>query len=61
MIEDLDGKQFWVKCYVARPVIRGYSPYIEICQVTRIENGKIYLDNSKQPIQFPDRLLILGE
>ena len=61
MLKDMDGCQFWVKCYVARAVISRNSPYIEICQVTRIDNNKIYLDNSKQPIQFPERLLIIGE
>ena len=61
MVKDMEGFEFWVDCLVARPVIKGNSPYIEICQVTRIEDDKIYLDGSKQPIQFPDRLLIVGE
>ncbi len=61
MVKDMEGCQFWLKCYVARPVIHGNSPYIDICQVTKIEDNKIYLDGSKQPIQFPKRLLIIGD
>lgn len=61
MVVDMEGMQFWLKCYVARPVMRGNSPVLDICQVTRIDNDKIYLDNSKQAIQFPERLLIIGD
>lgn len=61
MVTDMEGFEFWVDCLVARPVIQGNSPRIEICAVTRIEENKIYLDGSKQPIQFPERLLIIGD
>jgi hypothetical protein len=38
-----------------------YSPGdIEICTVTRIENGKCYLDNSKVAINYPRRLLVVN-
>ena len=61
MVKDMQGRQFWLNCYVARAVIRRNSPYIDVYPVTRIEDNKIYLDGSKQPIQFPERLLILGD
>ena len=35
------------------------SPWLEICTVTSIKNGKIYLDNSQQPIKYPARCLIV--
>jgi len=60
-IEDLEGVFFWLNHYVARAVIQNNSPCIKICKVTKVENGKIYLDGSKQPIRYPDRLLIIGE
>jgi hypothetical protein len=31
---------------------------LEICTVTKIKDGKLYLDDSKQPMKFPDRLII---
>lgn len=45
-------------------VVRAVSNYpgeIEICTVTRIDNGKCYLDNSKVAINYPRRLLIVNE
>jgi len=40
-------------------VMRGNSPLIELCKVTRIDGGNLYLDNSKQAIRLPKRLLIV--
>lgn len=53
------GFSFTLGCTVARPVLFGKSPIIEICTVTRIENGKLYLDNSKVAMKIPNRLLII--
>jgi hypothetical protein len=39
----------------------GNSPKLDICEVTRIEDGKIYLNDSKQAIRFPDQLLIIEQ
>ena len=61
MVKDMQGLQFWLNCLVARPVIRGNSPYIVVYPVTRIEDNKIYLDGSTQPIRHPERLLIIGD
>ena len=60
-MKDLNGFAFNEGCKVARAVLWGKSPMIEICEVTRIENGKLYLDNSKQPMKFPERLLIVEQ
>jgi len=59
VITDLRGFTFTVGCKVARAVIWGNSPRLEICTVTRIEDGKLYLDNSKQAIRALDRLVII--
>jgi hypothetical protein len=58
-MKDLMGFSFTLGCTVARPVLFGKSPVIEICKVTRIENGKLYLDNSKVAMKIPNRLLII--
>ena len=57
-MKDMKGFTFSVGDEVARPVLWGKSPHIELCKVTRIENGKLYLDESKQAMRFPERLLI---
>jgi hypothetical protein len=36
----------------------GPIAYIYIAEVTRIEDGKLYLDNSKQAIVYPNRLVL---
>ena len=59
-MEDKLGFAFHVGCEVARAVDYG-SPSIDICTVTRIENGKLYLDNSKHSIRYPKRLLIIRQ
>lgn len=44
---------------MARAVIWGNSPRLEICTVTKIDGGKLYLDGSKQAIRALDRLVII--
>lgn len=58
-MKDVQGFTFTVGCKVARAVIWGNSPRLEICTVTKIEGGKLYLDNSKQAIRALDRLVII--
>jgi hypothetical protein len=58
-MKDLMGFSFTLGCTVARPVLLGKSPIIEICTVTRIEGNKLYLDNSKAAMKIPGRLLII--
>lgn len=62
MMKDKLGFAFSEGCKVARAVSRGRSSVdLEICTVTRIEDGKLYLDNSKVAIKFPNRLLIIDQ
>jgi hypothetical protein len=60
-MKDMKGFAFNVGCKVARAVMWGKSPKLDICEVTRIEGGKLYLDDSKQAIRFPERLLIIEQ
>jgi hypothetical protein len=57
-MKDKLGFAFNEGCKVVRAVLWGKSPILEICTVTKISNGKLYLDDSKQPMKFPERLLI---
>lgn len=60
-MKDMMGFAFHEGCKVARPVLWGKSPMIEICTVTKIKDGKMYLNDSKQAMKFPDRLLIVEQ
>lgn len=60
-MKDMKGFAFNVGCTVARATMWGKSPRIELCEVTRIEDGKLYLDSSKQHIRYPERLLIIEQ
>lgn len=62
-IVDVRGLEFAVGQLVARPIVMnaGGSVCISLCRVTRIENEKLYLDDSKQAMKFPGRLAILEE
>lgn len=57
----MKGYAFNVGCKVARAVNNGRNSVIRICEVTRIENNAIYLDNSKVAIRYPGRLLIIEQ
>jgi hypothetical protein len=60
-MKDMKGYAFSIGCKVARAAIYGKSPMINICEVTAIKDGRLYLDHSKQPIKFPERLLIIEQ
>lgn len=60
-MKDMKGFAFNEGCTVARAVLWGKSPMIELCKVTQIKNDKLYLDDSKQHIRFPERLLIVEQ
>jgi hypothetical protein len=60
-MKDMKGFAFNEGCKVARAVMWGKSPKLDICTVTKIADGKIYLDDSKQAIRFPERLLIIEQ
>lgn len=34
---------------------------IEVVDVTRVDNGKVYLDGSPRAVNYPGRLLIVNE
>ena len=58
---DMRGVPFELKDKVARAYTSGYAANLQISEVTRIENGKIYLDNSKVGINYPGRLLVVNK
>ena len=60
-MKDMKGFAFTEGCTVIRATLYGKSPRLEECEVTRIEDGKIYLDDSKQPMRYPERLLIIEQ
>lgn len=60
-MKDMKGYAFNEGCVVARAVMWGKSPMIELCTVTKIKDNKLYLDHSKQHIRFPERLLIVEQ
>lgn len=60
-LKDMLGNEFKVGDKVAKTVTSGRSSNITICDITRIENEKIYLNESKVPIVYPCRLLIVNK
>lgn len=61
MTVDVRGKVFKVGQQVAR-ADKMYSKdglFVKICEVTRIEGEKVYLDYSHIPLKFPDRVAIV--
>ena len=61
MAKDVLGKEFKVGQNVARAMCpQRLTPYIEVQIVTRVSDSKVYLNNSKQPMKFPERLAIIG-
>lgn len=60
-MKDFLGNEFTIGDRVIRTRMQGNSPYLEIQKITDIRDGKLYLDGSKQPIQYPERLFNLDE
>lgn len=60
-MKDLNKISFKEGDKVVRAVMFGKTPRLDICIVTKIEDNKMYLDDSKQAIRFPERLLIIKE
>lgn len=54
----MKGFAFHVGCKIVRATSEGH---LTISTVTRIEDNKIYLDNSKVAIRYPNRLLIIEQ
>lgn len=57
-LTDMHGKQFHQGCKVARALDRGV---LVVQTVSRIQDGKMYLDASNQHIRFPKALLIIEQ
>ncbi len=60
-MKDMFGKTICVGDVVLKPTMFGRSPFIEERFVSSIENGKIYLDDSKVAIRFPERLVVFKQ
>lgn len=58
---DFKGVELRVGDSVARAVINGRTPLIEICEVTRVDGMKVYLNGSPQALHYPARVLILSK
>ncbi len=56
---DMRKNEFVVGDMVVKPEMSGQSASLRIGIVTKIENGKMYLDNSKVAIRYPSRMLIV--
>jgi hypothetical protein len=56
---DMEGKQFAVNAIVLYPTKSGDRPVIQKRVVTKIEDGKVYLDNSHVALKIPSRCYIL--
>ena len=54
---DMRGQSFKVGDKVARWITSGRAANLEVSEVTRIENEKLYLADSKVAIRYPGRLL----
>lgn len=58
MLTDKLGNTFHVGCKIVRAIESGY---LDICTVTNIKDNKLYLDDSKVPIKYHKRLLIIEQ
>ena len=56
---DMRGQEFAVGDKVAKAYASGRSVNLSVATVARIEDGKMYLDDSHVAIRFPGRLLIV--
>lgn len=58
MAVDVQGKAF----EVGQKVVKGTTQFniLVICYVTKVEDGKVYLDNSRAPMKCPERLCIVN-
>lgn len=59
--KDFRGQEFTVGQQVVRACVSGSSPYLNICEVTKIEDGKVYLDHSPQALVHTNRVMILSQ
>lgn len=57
--QSMNQLEFAVGQQVLRAVTYGRTAYLYHQTVTRIENGRLYLDDSKVAINYPERIWIL--
>ena len=57
---DVRGRELTIGQTVVRPIATNSGSWLEVCKVTKVVGTKVYLDNSKMPMKFPDRLAVLG-
>jgi hypothetical protein len=62
MTTDVRGVKFKVGQRVARAAkyFRVDGLHVQVCEVTRVEDEKVYLDYSPKALNFPDRVAILS-
>lgn len=58
---DMRGRPLRVGDRVVRAYVSGRASNIEVVDVTRVDNGKVYLDGSPRAVNYPGRLLIVNE
>lgn len=58
-MRDKFQNEFELGDVVVHPVLNGRSPVARVKKVTRKENDKLYLDNSKVAIWYPSQLINL--
>ena len=61
MVVDVQGKQICAGQKVARAAKHFQTDglHVIICKVTKVSEDRVYLDDSRQPIKFPDRIAIV--
>jgi hypothetical protein len=57
--KDFQGTELQVGQKVARAMTFGSSPYLSICEVTRVEGMNVYLDNSPRALIYTNRVIVL--
>ena len=58
-LKDMRGRIIQVGDDVAKAVSGGRAVNMSICRVTRIEDGKLYLNDSHVAVHYPGRLLVV--
>lgn len=63
MAVDTQGNTFVIGQKVARAakMFQMDGLYVEIVEVTKVCEDKVYLNGSKQPMKFPNRVVIIKE
>ena len=59
--QDILGRQIKLGDRVVRAMSADRATNIEIVVVTRLDNGRVYCGNSKVPLNYPGRVLVVNE